>query len=93
MWAIRSHMVANLTKIISSKVKFIWTKIEQYVFEEIKRILAHGVLLDYPDFNVEFNIHTNVSDLQLGAVIIQNVKPIGFYSRKLMGSQMILKVT
>ena len=86
-------MVANLTKIISSKVKFIWTKIEQYLFEEIKRILAHGVLLDYPDFNVEFNIHTNVSDLQLGAVIIQNVKPIGFYSRKLMGSQMILKVT
>ena len=44
-------------------MKFKWTKIEQDAFEEIKLILARGTLLAYPDFNEEFKIHTNASDL------------------------------
>ena len=33
MWERRSHMLSPLTKIISSKFKFKWTKIEQDYFE------------------------------------------------------------
>ena len=39
-----SHMLAPLTKITFSKVKFKWDKIEQYAFGVIKRILAHRIL-------------------------------------------------
>ena len=51
MWARRLHMLATLTRIMSIKVKFKWTKIEQNHFKEIKRAVACDTLLDYPDFN------------------------------------------
>jgi hypothetical protein len=47
------------------------------------------VLLFYPDFNkpVLFHLYTDASDHQLGAVIMQDEKPIAFYSRKLNTAQ------
>ena len=66
-----------------NKVKFKWHKTEQYAFEEIKQILARDTLLAYPDFNKEFKTHTDASNFQLVAVIIQNRKPMALYSIKL----------
>ena len=65
------------------KNKLKWTKIKQYSFGEIKRIVAHNTLLAYLNFNEEFKIHTNARKFQLVAVIIQKVKQIAFYSGKL----------
>jgi hypothetical protein len=47
------------------------------------------VLLCYPDFNKPgyFHLYTDASDHQLGAVIMQDKKPIAFYSRKLNTAQ------
>ena len=41
----------------------------------------------YPDFNVPFEIYTDTSDRQLGAVITQNGRPLAYYSRKLNNAQ------
>jgi hypothetical protein len=51
--------------------------------------LRCGVLLCYPDFNkpVLFHLNTDALDHQLGAVIMQNKKPIAFYLRKLNTAQ------
>ena len=49
--------------------------------------MACDTLLNYPDFNEEFKIHTDASDLQLGAVISHRGKPIAFLSRKLNGTK------
>lgn len=87
MWRGRSHLLAPLTKLTSTKVKFIWMEEHQVAFEKIKRIVAREVLLAYPDFNLPFDIHTDASKLQLGAVISQNGKPIAFYSHKLNPAQ------
>jgi hypothetical protein len=47
------------------------------------------VILCYPDFNkpVIFHLYTDASDHQLRAVIMQDKKPIAFYSRKLNTDQ------
>ena len=58
------HKLSPLTKIMSSKVTFKWTDIEQDTFDEIKRIVAYDTLLHYQDFNEEFKIHTDARDLQ-----------------------------
>ena len=55
-------MLAPLTNITSSKLKFKWTRIKQYSFDKIKRIVASDTLLYYPGFNEEFNIRNNASN-------------------------------
>ena len=49
--------------------------------------MTRGTLLKYPDFNQTFQIHTDASALQLGAVVSQKDKPTAFYSRKLTDDQ------
>ena len=75
----RSHLIALLSKLTrKSKKKFVWTEIEQKAFEQIKDLISAEVMLTFPDFNSCFHIYTDASDLQLGAVIMQNNKPIAF---------------
>ena len=62
MWPRHSHTLANLTNIMSSKLTFKCTKIEQDALEEIKRIVTSDNLLSYLGFNKEFKIYTNASD-------------------------------
>ena len=46
-------------------------------------MLKKEAVLVYPDFKKTFDLYTDVSDLQLGATLVQEGKPIGFYTRKL----------
>ena len=56
-------------------------------FYKIKQIVGQETLLSYPDFDIPFEIYTDASHTQLGAVISQNNKPIAFYSKKLQLAQ------
>ena len=76
-----------LTCLTSFNIKFEWTNVEQMAFNKIKQIVGRETLLSYPDFYKPFEIHTDASHTQLGAVISQNNKPIAFYSRKLQPAQ------
>jgi transposase InsO family protein len=88
MWSKRSELLAPLTELCGkSAKKFQWTPRHQQAFDEIKKVLSKEVMLTYPNFSEPFDIHTDASDIQLGAVISQNNKPIAFYSRKLNAAQ------
>jgi len=50
-------------------------------------------VLAYPCFSKPFEIYTNASTLQLGAVITQENRPIAFFSRKLSGAQSKYTIT
>jgi hypothetical protein len=53
----------------------------------IKKVIGTEVFLCYPDFNKTFHLSNDASDHQLGAVIMQDEKPIAFYSRNLNTAQ------
>ena len=55
--------------------------------------MARDVILVYPTYGVIFEIYTDASKRQLGAVIMQNNRPIAFFSRKLSKTQMKYSVT
>ena len=87
MWKNCSELLAPLTALTSKNVKNDWKDEHQKCFVAIKRVIGREVLLGYPDFNVLFEIHTDASKFQLGAVISQRVKPIAFYYRKMNSAQ------
>ena len=87
MWKHRSGILTPLSSMTSKQAKWDWTPECQKAFDEIKKVVSRETLLSYPDFNKPFEIHTDASKLQLGAVISQEGKPVAFYSRKLNPAQ------
>jgi RNase H-like domain found in reverse transcriptase len=55
--------------------------------------LSKDITLTSPDFKKFFEIYTDASKVQLGAVIEQEGKPLAFYSRKLSDAQTHCTVT
>ena len=87
MWMRRSHILTPLNNLNRKEQKWQWGPTEQRDFDNMKRVMAKETLLHYPDFNKPFEIHTDASLHQIGAVITQDNKPIAFYSRKLRDGQ------
>jgi hypothetical protein len=80
-------MLAPIAHLTSKTAKWSWGEIDQMVSNTIKKIVAKEVLLSYPDFTKLFQMYTDVSHLQLGAIIMQSGKPIVYWSRKLNPAQ------
>ena len=53
----------------------------------MKALMASDCINSYPDYTKTFHIYTDASDYQLGAAIIQEDKPIAYYSKKLTDTQ------
>jgi len=87
MWVRPSHVLAPLAGLTSNTTKWKWEPQHRKAFAMAKRIIAKEALLAYPDFNKPFQICTDASHYQLGAVVSQDGKPIAFYSRKLNPAQ------
>ena len=50
-------------------------------------MVSEKTMLNYIYWKIPFTVHTDFSDKQLGAIIIQNKKPIAFFSSGLSKSQ------
>ncbi len=84
MWAMHSEMLAPLTELVgecgettatkincTKKKPWKWESIHQQAFDNVKASIAKEVVLAYPDFTKPFEIYTDASTTQLGAVITQ----------------------
>lgn len=67
---------------------FFWHDCQQKAFDTLKSVMAADCLNAYPDYNQPFEIYTDANDYQLGAAIIQNKRPIAYWSRLLQPTQM-----
>jgi RNase H-like domain found in reverse transcriptase/Reverse transcriptase (RNA-dependent DNA polymerase) len=83
----RSHTLAPLTALVGGKGNLPWTPECQQAFDATKAMLAKECFLRYPDHNKRFDIYCDASDLQFGAVIMQEDHPVAYYSRKLNSAQ------
>ena len=59
----------------------------QAAFKTIKRTKARETIHNFLDFSKEFHVFTGASDYQLGAVIMQDNKPLALCSFKLNNAQ------
>jgi hypothetical protein len=88
------HILAPITAKTGAPKKgkkpppFQWTLEMQKAFNQMKELMAADVLCAYPDHYKPFHIFTDASDYQLGACIMQEAKPVAYYSKKLNSAQM-----
>jgi hypothetical protein len=51
----------------------------------LKDKLTHSPLLQLPDFNKTFKLECDASGIGIGGVLLQDCKPIAYFSEKLSG--------
>jgi hypothetical protein len=79
-----ARIMAPLTNLLKkSAVTYEWDEACDEAFETLKGILVKAPVLKLPDFDKDFEIHSNASDFAIGGVIVQDGRPVAFESKKL----------
>ncbi|KAK1608591.1 hypothetical protein QYE76_032264 [Lolium multiflorum] len=83
-----STIACPLNELTKKNVPFVWGKAQQKAFDELKKRLTEAPLLALPDFAKTFEIECDASGLGIGGVLMQNGKPVAYYSEKLDGARL-----
>ncbi|KAK1663734.1 hypothetical protein QYE76_051893 [Lolium multiflorum] len=65
-----------------------WGAAQDHAFDELKRLLTSAPLLALPDFNKQFEIKCDASGIGIGGVLMQEGRPIAYFSEKLSGAKL-----
>ncbi len=89
MWPSCAHILKLLVDQygLKKKAPINWTDEMQKAFNKMHLLVVANALTAYPDHNKQFDIYTDASDFQLGACIIQDGRPVAYFSCKLEKSQ------
>ena len=82
-----STVVAPLTNLLQKKVQFLWTEKCDESFKNGKELLINSPVLTSPDYQKQFKLAVDASDVGIGAILCQESngidKVICFFSKKL----------
>jgi hypothetical protein len=78
-------IAAPLNELTKKDVPFVWGDAQQEAFLILKDKLTHAPLLQLPDFNKTFELECDASGIGLGGVLLQEGKPVAYFSEKLSG--------
>ena len=77
-------IVAPLTKLLK-KNGFQWSKQAEESFHNLKRAMTQALVLSLPDFSKQFVVEVDALGNGLGAVLMQEGKPLAYYSKAITG--------
>jgi hypothetical protein len=72
-----------LTSLLKKNTMFVWTNDHDTTINTLKQQLSVAPILALLDFTQQFCIETDASNTGVGAVLLQNGKPLAFLSRAL----------
>ncbi|XP_010527366.1 PREDICTED: uncharacterized protein LOC104804721 [Tarenaya hassleriana] len=81
-----SSIAAPLTAVIKKDVPFEWGDTQERAFAALKDSLTHAPILVLPNIDKTFQVECDASGIGIGAVLMQEKKPVAFFSEKLSGA-------
>ena len=75
-----------MNELVKKNVIFKWDDVHDRAFNTLKDKLTNAPLLCFPNFDKAFEIECDASGIGIGAVLMQDSKPIAYFSEKLSGS-------
>ena len=78
-----SQQTAPLRDLLKKEAEFEWTPLHDAVFEDTKALICRHVTLSYFRPEVDSVVQVDASSRGLGAILLQNGKPITFASKTL----------
>ena len=92
-----SKIAAPLTELTKKGRRFKWTESCQDAFDCLKSKLTSAPVLTFPDYNRQFILHCDASNVAIGGVLNQvfesGERPVGYFSRKLRGTEVNYSIT
>ena len=92
-----SKIAAPLTELTKKGRRFKWTESCQDAFDCLKSKLTSAPVLAFPDYNRQFILHCDASNVAIGGVLNQvfesGERPVGYFSRKLRGTEVNYSIT
>jgi hypothetical protein len=80
-----STIVVPLNELTKKGVPFSWDNVQENAFSMLKNKLTHAPLLQLSDFNKTLELECDASGVGLGGVLLQEGKPVAYFSEKLSG--------
>jgi hypothetical protein len=80
-----STIAAPLNDLMKKGVPFYWGAAQEHSFNTLIDKLTHAPLLQLLDFGKTFVLECDASGIGIGGVLLQEGKPIAYFSEKLSG--------
>ena len=82
-----SEIAAPLTNLTKKNKPWVWGDQEENVFNGLKKAMVTAPVLQLPNFDKEFTVTTDASEVSVGAILQQDfgsgLQPVCYKSRKL----------
>jgi hypothetical protein len=78
-----STIATPLNDLMKKGVLFYWGVAQEHSFNTLVDKLTHAPLLQLPDFGKTFELECDASGIEIGGVLLQEGKPIAYFSEKL----------
>ena len=88
-----ANLTKPLTDLSKNNVTFDWTPSRDTTFKSLKHSLTSAPVLAFPDPDKQFGLVCDASGFGLGAVLLQEGRPLGYFSRKMTAAERNYVVT